>query len=84
MTNEPRNDTDAIRSLVRSGNKIEALRTLRADGSTLAEAQAALASLLTADDVATFEAAIAARPADAWVETAPGILEPASQLKAEG
>lgn len=72
---------DEIRQAARSGNKIAALKALRArDNSTLGQAQAALAALLTPDDEAAFRAAVAAAPADPWVESAPGIYEPQSQI----
>lgn len=73
-------DTDAVRALVRQGNKIGALRMLRADGASLASAQATLAAIVTPEDEAARQAVIAARPADPWVQSAPGIFEPASQM----
>ena len=70
-----------IRQAVRNGNKIAALKALRArDNSTLAQAQAALAALLTPDDEAAFRAAVDTAPRDPWVESAPGIYEPQSQV----
>lgn len=57
--------TDAeIRVLYRRGNKIEALKQLRArDVFTLADAQHALSAMTTPDDEAAFKAALAARDA---------------------
>jgi hypothetical protein len=75
MTNEQ------IRQAVRDGSKLIALKALRArDGLNLREAQAALAAMLTPDDEAAFRACVAAAQPNPWVQTAPGIYEPASQL----
>ena len=68
-----------IRALYRKGEKIAALRALREEGASLAEAQASLTLLATPDDHASFRAAVDARTAVPWVETAPGIFEPANQ-----
>jgi Spy/CpxP family protein refolding chaperone len=79
MTNEQ------IRQAVRDGSKIIALRELRArDSLSLREAQAALAALLTPEDEAAFQACVKAAALNPWVQSAPGIYEPASQLKPPG
>jgi hypothetical protein len=72
---------DEIRQHVRSGNKIAALKALRArDNLSLKDAQVALAAMLSPDDEAAFRAVVAAAPADPWIESAPGIYEPKSQV----
>ena len=72
---------DDIRAMFRAGDKIGALRALRSDGATLAEARTTLELITTDDDRAAFRTALAARvPPASWVETAPGIYEPANQV----
>jgi hypothetical protein len=72
---------DDVRALVRRGDKIGALRMLRSGGASLATAQTILAATITPDDEAARQAAIAARPTDPWVQSAPGIFEPKSQTE---
>lgn len=72
---------DNIRALVRQGDKIGALRALRAEGASLASAQTTLAAIITPEDQAAFEAVRDARPLNPWVETAPGIFEPQHQTE---
>jgi len=72
---------DDVRALVRQGNKIGALRLLRSNGATLVTAQSILTAIITPDDEAARQAAIAARPADPWIASAPGIFEPKSQTE---
>lgn len=72
---------DEIRQHVRSGNKIAALKALRArDNLSLKDAQVALAAMLSPDDETAFRAVVATAPADPWIESAPGIYEPKSQV----
>lgn len=74
--------SDELRAMYREGRVIDTLKAIRSEGMSLKDAQAFLASIATPEDHAAKSAAILSRPDDPWVQSAPGIWEPKSQVDA--
>lgn len=73
-------DIEKARAYYREGEGILAVKELRSDGATLKEALALREEILTEDDRAVFAARQAAKPPNPWVQSAPNIWEPHSQV----